>query len=568
MNKAYLNDSTLSKENQKHIYSLRNCPVCNGMRLHYLFSAQSYRIVRCEDCGLMMLNPQPSDEELNKTYGLNYFLLGEDEGGVKHRMELKQTTADRYLDLLVRYCGESRGKLLEIGCGQGDFLVRAATVGFEVTGVDYSADACDKARQKLNGRGRVICGEIDALEEAAAACYDVCALLDVIEHVRNPRYLMGSVHRLLKPGGVVFVAAPSLDLWSARLLKNNWMEFKPEHLFYFNGATLQTLLFHSGFGEMVNKACAKTLSVDYVAGHFERYPVKGLSPVVAAVRDLVPSKLRQKPISVVASEMIVMAHAQEKREKRKLSVVVPVFNEVATVEDALNKLLAKQVEGLDIEIIIVESNSADGTHEIVLPYKDHPRVKLILEDRPQGKGKAVRTGLGHITGDFVLIQDADLEYDLDDYEALLEPLMSGREAFVLGARHGGRLVKMRHFTDRPLQGLVLNIGHWFFTALIDLFFGLKLRDPFTMYKVFRRDCLYGLTFECNRFDFDWELLIKLVRKGYKPMEIPVNYRSRSFAQGKKVSMLRDPWTWLWALVKYRFCKIDLLAEVERGRGVG
>ena len=94
--------------------------------------------------------------------------------------------------------------------------------------------------------------------------------------------------------------------------------------------------------------------------------MKGLCPIVAAVRDLVPSKLRQKPISVVASEMIVMAHAQEKPEKRKLSVVVPVYNEVATVEDALNKLLAKQVEGLEIEIIIVESNSTDGTREIVL----------------------------------------------------------------------------------------------------------------------------------------------------------------------------------------------------------
>jgi hypothetical protein len=121
---------------------------------------------------------------------------------------------------------------------------------------------------------------------------------------------------------------------------------------------------------------------------------------------------------------------------------------------------------------------------------------------------------------------------------------------------------MRQFNEQLFQGFILNIGHWFFTGLIDLFFGLKLKDPFTMYKVFRRDCLYGLTFECNRFDFDWELLIKLVRKGYKPIEIPVNYRSRSFKQGKKVSMLRDPWTWLRALVKYRFSKMDLLATAE------
>jgi glycosyltransferase involved in cell wall biosynthesis/SAM-dependent methyltransferase len=479
-------------------------------------------------------------------------------------MELKKATADRYLDLISRYRGSGPGRLIEIGCGTGEFLERANARGFDVTGIEYSVHTCEKAFKRLDGCGRVICGEIDALADESES-YDVCVLSDVIEHVRNPRLFLQHVHRLLKPDGVIFIAVPSLDSWSARFLKSRWIEFKPEHLFYFNAATLQTLLFHGGFQQMTYRPCVKTLSIDYIARHFDRYPVRGISSWVRLLHQLLPSSWRRRPISVVASGITLLAHKHTLPQRRMLSLVVPVYNEAATVEAAMNSLLTKKVEGLDIEIILVESNSTDGTREVVLKYKDHPRIKLILEDRPQGKGHAVRTGFQYVAGDFILIQDADLEYDLEDYEALLEPLITGREAFVLGARHGGHSWKMRQFNEQLFQGLVLNIGHWFFTGLIDLFFGLKLKDPFTMYKVFRRDCLYGLTFECNRFDFDFELLIKLVRKGYKPIEIPVNYRSRSFKQGKKVSMWRDPWTWLRALVKYRFCGIDLLATLEEER---
>jgi hypothetical protein len=98
----------------------------------------------------------------------------------------------------------------------------------------------------------------------------------------------------------------------------------------------------------------------------------------------------------------------------------------------------------------------------------------------------------------------------------------------------------------------MNFGHLFFSTLFNVTYGTRLRDPFTMYKVFRRDCLHGLRFEANRFDFDFELAGKLVRAGYRPIEIPVNYRSRSFTEGKKVSFFRDPLTWIVACVKYRF----------------
>ncbi|MCX6952053.1 MAG: glycosyltransferase family 2 protein [Verrucomicrobia bacterium] len=238
-----------------------------------------------------------------------------------------------------------------------------------------------------------------------------------------------------------------------------------------------------------------------------------------------------------------------------LSVIVPIYNEAATVRQSLDAILAKQIPGWTLQIILVESNSTDGTRPIVQSYATHERVKLILEDRPRGKGHAVRAGLAQATGDVIVIQDADLEYDLNDYDILLAPIAAGRQEFVLGSRHGEGGWAIRKFSDQPVQALILNLAHWGFTLLINVSLLIWLKDPFTMYKVFRRECLTGLTFECNRFDFDWELLMKLVRKGHRPIEIPISYKSRSFKEGKKISMFRDPLTWLWAVVKYRFVKL-------------
>ena len=240
---------------------------------------------------------------------------------------------------------------------------------------------------------------------------------------------------------------------------------------------------------------------------------------------------------------------------KRITIIVPVYNERATAGPALDALLAKEIAGLELEILIVESNSTDGTRELIQAYAQHPRVQLILEDRPRGKGHAVRAAFPHVTGEIILIQDADLEYDLADYEPLLAPILAGRQAFVLGSRHGEGGWAIRKFTDQPLRGFILNLAHWTFTLMVNAALGTWLKDPFTMYKVFRSDCLKGLTFECDRFDFDWELLIKLVRKGYRPIEIPVAYRSRSFAEGKKVRMFRDPVTWMRALFKYRLVKL-------------
>jgi 2-polyprenyl-3-methyl-5-hydroxy-6-metoxy-1,4-benzoquinol methylase len=496
---------------------VKACHVCEGTRIYYLFSAADYRVVRCDDCGLVFLNPQPSDEELARIYGGDYFLGSETEEGRRAAREIKQATAKGYLSEISRYRGSSGGRMLEVGCGEGDLLELAEATGWEVTGIEYSGAACDRARARLK-KGEVLCGE---LSQAALPTeqFDLCVISDVLEHVRSPLEFLREIHRVLKPGGSLFVATRSVEAWSARSLRQRGEEFRAEHLTYFDRETLQTALFKSGFRELI------------------------VEPGITALARKAKSELN--PI---------------------LSVIVPAYNEANTFPALMGRLLQKRLPGLDIEIILVESNSTDGTRELAMKCQERPGVKLILEEQPRGKGHAVRAGLNVARGDYILIQDADLEYDLEDYDALLEPLVAGRTALVLGSRHGGRnVMKMRQFTGEIGLSIFFNAGHWFFTTLLNVLYLQRLRDPFTMFKVFRHDCLFGLEFECNGFDFDFELLIKLIRKGYRPVELPVNYRSRSFKEGKKVRMFRDPFTWFRALIRLRFAEIDPMKVVERIR---
>ena len=177
------------------------------------------------------------------------------------------------------------------------------------------------------------------------------------------------------------------------------------------------------------------------------------------------------------------------------------------------------------------------------------------QEQARGKGNAVRAGLAVATGDFVLIQDADLEYDVADYDMLVAPLREFRRAFVLGIRHGkgGHTWKVRHFTDRVMLGKWMNLGHLIFTTMFNVVYGQRLSDPFTMYKVFRRECLSGLSVGSQRLRFRLGAGRQAGAMRVRvPLELPVSYTSRSFSEGKKVTMIRDPLTWIRACLKYRF----------------
>jgi len=542
---------------------IERCPICRNVDFADDFEIKQMHIQYCTACQLRFLNPQPSNQNLASIYTANYFLNGESLESRQKVSQIKRATARIYLDMIAHYHDSGSTKLLEIGSGTGDFLIEAQSRGFTVTGIEYSEHAAETARMHLKGgTGQVICGEIENADLPPAS-FDVCVLSDVLEHSRDPERFLLAVHHFLKPGGIVFVAIPSLGSWSAKTMGRYWMEFKPEHLFYFNEDTLQNLLFVTNFNRVLLRPNVKVLTLGYVFAHFDRFEVPFLTPAMRLASKSLPQASLDKHRNLVASGLVAIARKQEAAPRRKLSIIMPVFNEGGTFQQVIEQLLRKEIADLDIEIIIVESNSNDGTREMTLQYKDHPRVTLVLEKKPKGKGHAVRAGLAHATGDFILIQDADLEYDMADYDALLEPLRQGKAAFVLGTRHDNNgLLKMRHFVDQPVMGGMLNFGHVFFSTLLNVLYRQRLNDPFTMYKVFRRDCLFGLKFQCNRFDFDFELVIKLLRKGYSPVEIPVSYRSRSFNEGKKVSLFRDPVSWFKALARFRIQRLNLVKNVH------
>lgn len=349
------------------------------------------------------------------------------------------------------------------------------------------------------------CSSASELPEFARA-FQACVLHCALESVSNPAAFLRSIYTCLEPGGTLLITTPI-------------GEPRPRHRHCFTADTLQSLLLRTGFGD----------------------------PVIREERDVNAS-------GDSSSHLVFFARRKEVfRAVPRLSVIVPVYNECATVATLLDTVLAKEIPGTEIEVIVTESNSTDGSREIVEQYRNHPRVVLILEERPRGKGHAVRNGLKAASGDFVLIQDADLEYDIDDYDSLLQPLRSYRKNFVIGSRHlkDRGFWHMRQFGDANATAALFNLGHLLFLGLFNALYGQRMRDPFSMFKVFRRECLYGLDFTCDRFDFDFEITIKLLRKGYKVLELPVSYKSRSLTEGKKVSVWRDPITWLKALVRFR-----------------
>lgn len=237
----------------------------------------------------------------------------------------------------------------------------------------------------------------------------------------------------------------------------------------------------------------------------------------------------------------------------KLSIVIPVYNEVSTVEEVLRRISKLKLARVTKEIIVVDDGSSDGTTKLLKFLQKKMNFSLKIHKINTGKGAAVRTGLKFVTGEIILIQDADLEYNIDEYPELVQPIIQGKTKFVMGSRHlNTRGWKTREFLDSKVYARILNTGGVLYNILVNTVYNVKLTDPGTMYKVFHRDCLDGITLKSNHFDIDWEIVGKFLRKGYKPLEIPVSYKSRSPKEGKKIKFVRDGCLIFIAIIKYRF----------------
>jgi glycosyltransferase involved in cell wall biosynthesis len=228
----------------------------------------------------------------------------------------------------------------------------------------------------------------------------------------------------------------------------------------------------------------------------------------------------------------------EEQEIKKLSVVVPVYNESRTVGKLIDLVLKVPISK---EIIIVDDGSTDGTRQI-LDEISHPDVTILYHERNQGKGSALRTAFREITGDIVIVQDADLEYNPEDYLYLLEPIKMGLAEVVYGSRFSSsskeNALNLRHY-----------VGNRFLTIISNYFTGLNISDTQTCYKVFSRSALENMTIVEDRFGVDTELTAKLAKKGLRFSEVPISYLPRSRKEGKKLGIMSGPWI-LWCILKY------------------
>ncbi|OIN92902.1 MAG: glycosyl transferase [Anaerolineae bacterium CG1_02_58_13] len=223
-----------------------------------------------------------------------------------------------------------------------------------------------------------------------------------------------------------------------------------------------------------------------------------------------------------------------------LSVIIPVYNEVENIEEILKRVKATKRAA---EIIVVDDGSQDGTRDLLKKLDGKGRVRVILREKNQGKGAAIRTGLDAAAGDILLIQDADLEYDPRDYPALLQPLEEGLADVVYGSRFLGGPRRATMFWHM--------IANKMLTFMTNILYDTILSDMETGYKVFRREVVDGMKLRSKRFDFEPEFTAKALKRKYHIYEVPISFNPRDYSQGKKIG-LKDAFEAVWTLLKYRF----------------
>lgn len=239
---------------------------------------------------------------------------------------------------------------------------------------------------------------------------------------------------------------------------------------------------------------------------------------------------------------------------QKLSIIIPAYNEEHYIREILEKVKKVDLKHLNLvkEIIVVDDGSKDRTAAIAAKVNG---VKLISHIKNSGKGAAIRTGLKHATGDIILIQDADLEYNPAEIAKVVKPIVDGKASVVYGSRYLDPLQKSRNklFLQKIHKNayLLFYLGGRAITAITNILYNARITDEATCYKAFRADVIKGIRLRCSRFEFCPEVTAKVRKHGYRIIEVPITYNPRSFEEGKKIKM-RDGIEAVWTLLKYRF----------------
>jgi hypothetical protein len=511
------------------------CPTCQADNPRYLFHRTGVRFVRCAACGTVYVNPA-REKPVNylDIEGARPFTNARDRDLTRADFEklLERVAADH-----LRITGKPLVRTLLVGRFLRDFrdLPTARRIGLEIAEIGDDEFARLAAHSDVSWAERLLANAPQAL-----------LLHELLEACADPGVVVQRLVGAVPPSALFVVTYTNADSLPARMMRRYWPPFFEHKTAFFGTGNLTALMARFGLVLKTQYPLPVTHTTQYVG---ERLAPKATLPRLVAATPLGDVSVPVRAGNRVA----VFGHhaAGHVGRAEKLSIVLPVYNEVRYAGQVIDAVLAKALK-IERELIIVESNSTDGTRDVVRKYEGRAGVRVVYEDRPSGKGHAVRTGLQHVTGTIVLIQDADFEYDIDDYDALIEPILQHKATFVLGSRSLGLDDwKVRKYDKTPIKGLVLNFAQVVFARTYDVLYQQRVTDVNTMYKVFRAECLEGLDLESDGFELDIELACKLARNGNSPMEVPVNYVARGFDEGKKIKP-RDAWVSYAAFFKYRW----------------
>jgi hypothetical protein len=495
-----------------------SCPACGADAERYLFHERGTRFVQCRTCGVVYVNPPAREvrDYLDIASGAEGATI-EDTEHVRKELDDVLRSAN---EVHRSHRGSSATRVLVAGRMpdelSGSSSAQVDTVRFtreETLRLVHEGDVSPIVAAIRDDVEMVVLNQLlEACPRAAAVVVELAARLP-------SRTLLV----------VVYSNAASLP---GRMLRRNWRRFFDWKVVYFNSENLRTMLERGGLRFVAQSG----LNTSYTVTRALDLAVPGTQVATAARRLGFGAMTVRVPTGTYVS---IFERDDEVEATEELSVIVPVFNEAAYLRAVLDELLGKQFV-IPHEVIVVESNSTDGTREIARSFEGRPGVRIIYEDRPRGKGAAVRRGLAEAKGTIVLIQDADFEYDLDDYDALLEPIVQRRTSFVLGSRSLGLDDwKVRRFASSRVKAFLMNVAQLIFARTFNVLFQQRVTDVNTMFKVFRRECIQDVEFVGTGFSFDIELACMLVKSGYSPMEVPVNYVARGFDEGKKINFVSE-----------------------------
>lgn len=509
------------------------CSVCGETRSEYLFFRMGVRFVRCNGCGLVYVSPVG-------VAGPCYFDVAEVGRLVTARdRALAVDDLARIIERLAEQHRARTGSLPRCTLLLGRYLEqllespRVAGLGLEIVRIEGAAFT-RLAEQS----------ELPQLELAGAP---LVILNELLEACSDPGKVLQQLAQALPTGASLVVAYADASSLPARVLRRRWPPYFELKRAFFGLPQLLRLAEPHALGLTAHAAAAAHRTPRYAA---ER--LLDAAPRARALGRWVPAGPSLPLFTGLRLASFEKRAPSTVPPIEKLSVVLPVYEEAGTVRRVIEAVLEKPLR-VAKELVIVESGSRDGTREIVAEYAGTPGVRVIYEPAPRGKGHAVRSGLAACTGTIVLIQDADLEYDIDDYDALIEPILQRRTSFVLGSRTlGAGDWKVRRFAHGALSGLLLNLAQVGFAQTFNLLYQQRTSDVNTMFKVFRRSCLDTVQLSSDGFELDIELVCKLVLAGHAPLEVPVNYLARDFSQGKKIRFWRDAWPGYAAFFKYRW----------------